>query len=52
MVLTASKLELDDNTTCQLYMSDTKIRFLTVDPAALARDTPLGEPPPRPAQPG
>ena len=57
LILFSPLLDLTDNTTCQLYMSDTKIRFLTVDPAALARDTPLGKPslrpaPPRPDQPG
>ena len=42
VVLTASKLELDDNTTCQLYMSGhTNLHFYTVNISSLALNTPL-----------
>ena len=42
MVLTASKLELDDNTTCQLYMSGhSNIHFYTLNITSLALNTPL-----------
>ena len=41
-MLTATQLLLDDNTTCQLYMSGhTNIHFYTLDITSLARDTPL-----------
>ena len=43
VVLTAQNLELDDNTTCQLVMSNhSNIHFYTVDISQLALDTPLG----------
>ena len=43
VVLTAQNLELDDNTTCQLVMSNhSNIHFYTVDISQLALDSPLG----------
>ena len=42
VVLTAKKLLLDDNTTCQLYMSRHKnIHFYTLNITSLAHNTPL-----------
>lgn len=43
VVMTFPKLHLDDNTTCQLYMSNYKnIQFYTVDVERLAIGSPLG----------
>ena len=43
LILLSSQLDLTDNTTCQLVSSSLNITFYTVDIAALAADTPLGE---------
>ena len=43
VVLTAQTLQLNDNTTCQLIMSNhSNIHFYTVDISQLALDSPLG----------
>ena len=45
VVMTASVLELGDNTTCELYRANmTNLHFFTVDLERLARNTPLGRP--------
>ena len=45
VVMTASVLELGDNTTCELYRANmTNLHFFTVDFERLARNTPLGRP--------
>ena len=43
LVMFSSQLDLMDNTTCQLYMSNNNIQFFYVDVAALAKNTPLGK---------
>ena len=44
VVMTAWRLDLEDNTTCELYRANYhNVRFYTVDIARLARDTPLGQ---------
>ena len=43
VVMTFPRLHLDDNTTCQLYMSKyNNIHFYTVDVERLAKESPLG----------
>ena len=38
----SSQLDLMDNTTCQLYMSNNNIKFYTIDVEAFSANTPLG----------
>ena len=42
LLMFSSQLDLRDNTTCQLYMSNNNIKFYTVDVVALSENTPLG----------
>jgi len=41
LLMFSPELDLRDNTTCQLYMSNNNIQFFYVDVAALAKNTPL-----------
>ena len=43
LVMFSTHLELRENTTCQLYMSNNNIRFFTIDLPAFAIDSPLGK---------
>ena len=45
MVMFSSLLDLRDNTTCQLYMSNNNIRFYTIDVESFSADSPLGKKP-------
>ena len=45
MVMFSSLLDLRDNTTCQIYMSNNNIRFYTIDVESFSADTPLGRKP-------
>ena len=42
MVMFSSQLDLRDNTTCQLYMSNNNIKFYTINVKSFASDSPLG----------
>ena len=42
MVMFSSQLDLRDNTTCQLYMSNNNIKFYTINVKAFAAGSPLG----------
>ena len=42
LVMFSTQLDLMDNTTCQLYMSNNNIKFYTIDVEAFSADTPLG----------
>ena len=43
LVMTATQLDLRDNTTCYLYMHDNKVKFYTVDVMAFSLNSPLGK---------
>ena len=43
LVMLSTHLDLRENTTCQLYMSNNNIRFFTIDLPAFAIDSPLGK---------
>ena len=43
LVMTATQLDLRDNTTCYLYMHNNKVKFYTVDVLAFSLNTPLGK---------
>ena len=45
MVMFSSLLDLRDNTTCQLCMSNNNIRFYTINVESFSADTPLGKNP-------
>ena len=42
LVMISTHLDLRENTTCQLYMSNNNIRFFTIDLSAFTIDSPLG----------
>ena len=42
LVMFSTQLDLMDNTTCQLYMSNNNIKFYTIDVEAFSVNTPLG----------
>ena len=43
LVMFSTHLDLRENTTCQLFMSNNNIRFYTIDLPAFASDSPLGK---------